>query len=160
MKIQIINVAAILIICLTLMGCGLLSSEDKRTIEIELDSQILGEQNTITARVHNHTSDVIKIFQNNLHSQLQRKNSNDGWVRLFSRPIKEGEGIPYSDWYINLKPDEYIEFELNTDLITGLSEINSHTVSGEYRFIFEIVLNYDYQNIKEFFSRSFLVEVK
>lgn len=158
MNTHFLKIAPILLVCLFfLSACGMLSSEKKQRIEIEIDSEILTENNEITSKIINHTDDVILIFQDTRRSQLQRKSADGEWKRLHFRQIDDGEGIPYSDWYISLEPGGHHEFVLRIDLM--VLEDSSQQVSGEYRFIYELY-NTDHQFKRNLYSRSFSVDVE
>lgn len=159
MKTHFLKIVPILLVCLYLSACGMLSSEDKKLIEIKIDSEILTENNAITSKIINHTDDVILIFQDTMRSQLQRESTDGEWRRLYFRQIDDGEGIPYSDWYISLEPGDHYEFVLRIDLINALLEDSSQSVTGEYRFFYELY-NTEHQFKRNLYSRSFSVDVE
>jgi hypothetical protein len=150
-------------------GCGIFSSDDSAKIKIELDSQILTAQDTITALIINHSSEEILIYGETLHSNVQRQSDSGNWYRLFSWTVKEGEPIPWSDWYTHLHSKDEYETIISYQLIESLIEITNNSVGagssrelfsvdGEYRLIFELVFNEDYENQQKIYSKSFTVK--
>jgi len=159
MKTQILNMATVLTFCMALVGCGLFDSEDKRNVKIQLDGSILSPNNQIVAEMTNQSSETVLVFQNTNDSQIQRKNSNGVWVVLQTKPVIEGEPMNYMDWYANLESGKTLGLTITSDLIANLAEINSNPVSGEYRVIYAVVFNQEYENTRQIVSKSFRVNV-
>jgi hypothetical protein len=150
-------------------SCGILSSDDSAKIKIELDSQLLTAQDTLTAQIINHSSEDILIYGETLHSNVQRLNDSGNWYRLFSWTVKDGEPIPWSDWYTHLHSKDVYETSISYQLVESLIEKTNNSVGagssrelfsvdGEYRLIFELVFNEDYENQQKIYSKSFTVK--
>ncbi len=147
-------------------GCGIFNSSETNTIKIELDSQELTDQKSVTARVINSTSDELLIYQETLLTNVERRNESGNWVRLLSQVVVQNESIPWTNWYINLQPESVYEYEIRYDLIENLIDIRNNAigdsgdmiaVEGEYRLIYELIFDEDYENMRTFYSDSFTV---
>ena len=156
------------IITFTIAGCGLVNSDDKIKVDIVLDSQTLTDQGSITASLINRSSEDILVYEQTLSSSVQRLNDSGIWFRLFSWPVIEGEPYPFTDWYSYLNANDVYETKISYELIEYLIDTTNNsmgagtsreifTVNGEYRLIFELVFDEDYENKQRFYSERFTV---
>jgi hypothetical protein len=157
------------IILFLVAGCGIFNPDDRVNIKIELDSQILSDQGSITARILNPSSERILVYGETLHSNVQRLNDSGIWVRLVTQPVIVGKPIAWMDWYEHLPPGEVhtkeVSYQSLVNLIDstngsgdGESSREPFTIQGEYRFIFELVFNEENDKKNKFYSKSFTVK--
>lgn len=167
MKRPVITAISTIVALLLIAGCGLVSSSDENIIEIELESQSLTDQNPVVAKIINLSSGEVLVYGETLRTNVQRRDDSGSWVRLIAWPVVEGEPIPFSDWFTVLSAGSEYEASFSYEQIENLIEIrNSNagesvetiSVTGEYRLIFELVFEEDYENMEAFYSQSFMVE--
>jgi len=169
MKKPIILALMVFMFSFLIAGCGIFNSDDRVSIKIELDSQILTAQESLTAHIINLSSEEILVYGETVHSNVQRQNDSGRWVRLFSWPVTEGEPITVSDWFYSLHPYDVHETTISYQLIENLIETTNKSVSagssrenfsvnGKYRLIFELVFNEEYENQQKFYSKTFTVK--
>ncbi len=127
-----------------LNGCNLVDSNENN-IEIILSSFILTENDSITVKVKNNSSELVLIYENNRNSRLQKKENDENWVRLVSQVVA------FTDSYRHLEPGQTYTCWITQDYISGYTE----SIKGTYRVIFELVFNEDYQNQKLVISDEF-----
>lgn len=133
-------------------GCNLANSNDDEAIEITISSSVLAENDTILVELKNNSSEDILIYGDTMTSQIQKKNSKRDWVRL-TRWI-EGESGAFMNYYTNLDSKETYQYQISPEVISNYTD----ELEGEYRGIFELVYNQDYDNQKIIVSEKFIVE--
>lgn len=134
-------------------GCSLVNSNNDKGIEITINSSVLAENDTILVELKNKSSEDILIYGDTINSQIQKKNSTGDWVRL--RSWREGQtGGAFMNYYTNLDSKETYQYQITSELISNYTD----EIEGEYRSIFELVYNQDYDNRKIVVSKNFIVE--
>lgn len=133
-------------------GCNLANSNDDKGIEINLSSSVLAEKDTILVELKNNSSEDILIYGDTMTSQIQKKNSNGDWIRL-TRWV-DGESQAFMNYYTNLDSKETYQYKITSELISNYTD----EIEGEYRSIFELVFNQDYDNSEIIVSNNFVVK--
>lgn len=157
------------VFAIAVSSCGLTNSRDIDDVFIELNSLILTEEEPLSVTIFNLSAEEILIHKESVNSSIQRMTESGNWMRLFSTKLILGEPMTVIDYFITVFPNDAYKREIKFHHIEELIDITNNSegagdsreifsVDGEYRFVFELVFNNEYENKHRFYSDSFVIE--
>lgn len=157
------------IIAIAVSSCELTNSKDIDDVFLELDAFVLTEEEPLNVTIFNLTAEEVLIYKESVNSSIQRMTESGNWMRLYSTKLILGEPMAVIDFFTPIFPNDAYKREIKLHHIEELIDITNNSagagesreifsLDGEYRFIFELVFNEEYENKQRFYSDSFVIE--
>ncbi len=157
------------IIAIAVSSCGLTNSRDIDDVFLELDAFVLTEEEPLNVTIFNLTAEEVFIYKESVNSSIQRMTESGNWMRLYSTKLILGEPMTVIEYFTPVFPNDAYKREIKLHHIEELIDITNNSagagesreifsIVGEYRFVFELVFNEEYENKQRFYSDSFVIE--